>query len=156
MSPVWKRVITKMVGNHNNYGKGSSLSLSSLCGYHYYEVVYYRRLQNVCKKRPFYLNVSVVATWGLLWYPAIYFPYMEGKAMFVALPSIGKADSKLCCKHSAISCITNAEETVPKLQKNSTPNDHDTTSWNRLGYHNHIAFKTTSLIWKHNAFNTQD
>ncbi len=32
--------------------------------------------------------------------PTTYLPYMEGKAMFVALPSI----AKLCCKHSAISC----------------------------------------------------
>ncbi len=38
--------------------------------------------------------------------PTTYLPYMEGKAMFIALPSIyveGKADSKLCCKHSSIS-----------------------------------------------------
>ncbi len=54
---------------------------------------YYRRLQNVCKKGP--------STWMLVWLqhekdcfdnPTTYLPYIEGKA-----------DSKLCCKHSAIS-----------------------------------------------------
>ncbi len=35
--------------------------------------------------------------------PTTHLPYMEGKAMVVALPIMeGKADSKLCCKHSAI------------------------------------------------------
>ena len=70
----------------------------------------YRRLQNVCKKKVLLLEcqcgcntrrtalIILQPTFHNIWKVRLclqpYLPYMEGKA-----------DSKICCKHSAISCI---------------------------------------------------